>query len=324
MILADKITELRKKSGLSQEELAENLGVSRQAVSKWESAQSTPDLNRILQMSELFSVSTDILLKDELDLCELPAAETLPFQGETEPPVRRVTLGEANEFLTKTDTHSTRIAAAVALFILSPIPPILLDAGGSIVELGAIFMLLFIAAGVGVLIYSGIVMAPFDFLSHQYIETEYGVDGMVKEKKARHQSKYAISMCIGVSLCILSPVMPIVFDGHAGESVLADASGAFLFLFVAAGVFSILKATIVKGAYQKLLEEDGFSRASKAKDRNIKGAMAVYWLIATALYLGWSFITMSWERTWIVWPIAGVLCPVVAIVANAVKNRHKK
>ena len=61
MILADKIIDLRKKNGWSQEELAEQLGVSRQSVSKWESAQSVPDMNRILKLSELFGVSTDYL-----------------------------------------------------------------------------------------------------------------------------------------------------------------------------------------------------------------------------------------------------------------------
>ena len=68
MILADKIIILRKKSGLSQEELADKLNVSRQSVSKWESAQSIPDLDRILEMSEIFKVSTDCLLKDDLDI----------------------------------------------------------------------------------------------------------------------------------------------------------------------------------------------------------------------------------------------------------------
>ena len=56
MVLADKITEERKKNGWSQEELANQLGVSGQAVSKWESAGAVPDLQRILQMSELFCV----------------------------------------------------------------------------------------------------------------------------------------------------------------------------------------------------------------------------------------------------------------------------
>ena len=67
MILADKIIEERKKNGWSQEELAEKLSVSRQAVSKWESAQSIPDLQKIIRLAELFDVTTDYLLKDEIE-----------------------------------------------------------------------------------------------------------------------------------------------------------------------------------------------------------------------------------------------------------------
>ena len=66
MILADKIIALRKKAGWSQEELAEQLGVTRQSVSKWEGAQSVPDMDKVVQMSRLFGVTTDFLLKDEL------------------------------------------------------------------------------------------------------------------------------------------------------------------------------------------------------------------------------------------------------------------
>lgn len=65
MNMADRIQSLRKGRGMSQEELAERIGVSRQAVSKWESEQSTPDLERVVQLSELFEVSTDYLLKGE-------------------------------------------------------------------------------------------------------------------------------------------------------------------------------------------------------------------------------------------------------------------
>lgn len=67
MILADKIIEERKKLGYSQEELAQILEVSRQSVSKWEGAQSVPDISRIIKMSEVFGVSTDYLLRDDYD-----------------------------------------------------------------------------------------------------------------------------------------------------------------------------------------------------------------------------------------------------------------
>ena len=75
MILADKIINERKKNGWSQEELAQMLNVSRQSVSKWESAQAVPDLNRIIQMANIFNVSTDYLLKDEIeaDTTSVPA-----------------------------------------------------------------------------------------------------------------------------------------------------------------------------------------------------------------------------------------------------------
>ena len=97
MILADKIIDERKRLGLSQEELAEKLSVSRQAVSKWESAQSTPDLQRVLQMAELFEVSTDYLLKDEIEPEENGVVTREESISAT--PVRRVSMEEANDYI---------------------------------------------------------------------------------------------------------------------------------------------------------------------------------------------------------------------------------
>ena len=82
MILADKIIYLRKRAEWSQEELAEKMGVSRQSISKWEGAQSIPDMNRLLKLSQIFGVSTDFLLKDELGLEQLtPSVETDAPEG---------------------------------------------------------------------------------------------------------------------------------------------------------------------------------------------------------------------------------------------------
>ncbi len=121
MILAEKITVLRKRNGWSQEDLAEKLGVSRQSISKWESAQSTPDLNRILAMSALFDVSTDTLLKDEEELQELPAltggaelnAEVTTPAKEIPEPLRSVSMEEANRYLQLKAVASGRIAIGV-------------------------------------------------------------------------------------------------------------------------------------------------------------------------------------------------------------------
>ena len=70
MRFEEKIVELRKQKGLSQEELAEQLGVSRQAVSRWELGQTLPDVPNLLQLCELFGVSADYLVRDEEQVTE--------------------------------------------------------------------------------------------------------------------------------------------------------------------------------------------------------------------------------------------------------------
>ena len=135
MILADKIAELRKKNGWSQEELAGQLGVSRQSVSKWESAASIPDLDKILKLSQIFGVSTDYLLKDSEDMEEdemegteggaVPVSDS--GSGE-DVSVRAVSLEEANSFMDSVQAAAARIAAGVSLCILSPIVLICLAA----------------------------------------------------------------------------------------------------------------------------------------------------------------------------------------------------
>ena len=67
MIFAEKVLALRRRNGWSQEELAEKAGVSRQSISKWESAASIPDIDKILVLARVFGVSTDYLLKDEME-----------------------------------------------------------------------------------------------------------------------------------------------------------------------------------------------------------------------------------------------------------------
>lgn len=70
MNLSNKIYEMRKAQGLSQEQLAEKLNVSRQSVSKWESGEAIPELERLIAISKIFNVTTDYLLK-ESDVDEL-------------------------------------------------------------------------------------------------------------------------------------------------------------------------------------------------------------------------------------------------------------
>ena len=136
MVLADKLIELRKKAGWSQEELAGLMNVSRQSVSKWESAQSVPELEKIVRLSELFGVSTDYLLKEKQErnaeylLTESGSAGD--FRKERyEPDIKNrfVSMEEAEAFLTVKAATSKVIAFGTLLCILSPICLLILGGG---------------------------------------------------------------------------------------------------------------------------------------------------------------------------------------------------
>ena len=180
MILADKIIELRKRNGWSQEELAEKLDVSRQSISKWEGAQSVPDMNRILALSQIFGVSTDVLLKDEL---ELDGAPGLGLQTE-DTAARSVSMEEASAYLDHKNESAGRISLGVMLCILSPVLLIILggaqEAGRiALTEkqaagLGLIVLFLLIGAAVALFVISGIRGSRFEYLEEEIIDTRYG------------------------------------------------------------------------------------------------------------------------------------------------------
>ena len=314
MILADKIIENRKKNGWSQEDLAEKLGVSRQSVSKWESAQAIPDMKKILQLSEVFGVSTDYLIRDEIE--EVPALELAPVDNGLEETVRSVSMEEAVSFLKYNENASRWISTGVMLCILSPVLLILL---GGLAEAGFIRMdvtaagiagtgilLIMIAAAVGLFIREGMRGKKYEYLEKIDIDTEYGVNGMVKERRDAYAETHSRRMIIGVMMCIISavPLLGTQVSRYSNNTDLLPILGVTLLLVMcAAGVKLIVLTCTRQGGFDRLLEEGDYTRLNK-KAGKYDG---VYWAIATAVYLCWSFATSRWEFTWIVWPVAGAM-----------------
>lgn len=338
MILADKIINLRKKSGMSQEELAEKMNVSRQAVSKWESSQSVPDLERILQLGKLFGVTTDYLLKDEM--------EDEEFTGENFPDkVRVVTLEEAGEFLKQRKYASKKIALASFLCILSVIPLIVLGVlseydGFPLSEnfamaLGLISVFLIVAPAVCLFVYCGFKNAPYEFLEKEPFETEYGVKGMVREKQKEYRATYVKYNIIGTCICVLSPIL--LFIGAFTENEFFMVAMLSVFLIIAGiGVICFIIAGVRNESMQKLLKEGEYSEKEKNKSRLKTGVGIIYWLLAAIVYFVLTFATDEWRNytgnwrdynTWLVWVIAGLLFPAVMIVCNLIedsKNKNKE
>lgn len=314
MILADKIIENRKRNGWSQEELAGKLGVSRQSVSKWESAQAMPDLKKILQLSEVFGVTTDYLMKDEIEAIPSDAAVTV--DSGLEETVRQVSMEEANAFLAYNEKSSRRISAGVMMCIASPVLLVLLEglAEAELIPLsetaasltGTVVLLFIIAGAVGIFVRDGLQGSKYEYLEKLDIDTEYGVSGMVKERRDAGAEQRSRLLILGIMLCIISAV-PLMIMNLVRYSNNTDAlpviGVAAMLATCAVGVRLIVLTSIRQGGFDRLLEEGDYTRLNK-KAGKYDG---IYWAIATAIYLGWSFLTGRWELTWIVWPIAGVL-----------------
>lgn len=328
MILADKIINLRKKNGWSQEEFAEKLGVSRQSVSKYESAQSIPDLDKIIKMSRIFGVTTDYLIKDEMEDEEFVEMDVNPENTRY-----KVTMEMANDFLQIKKESAVKIAFATFLCIISPICLIILagiseDGRFGISEdmaagIGLIILFILIAIAVSIFIFTYSKARKYDFFETEEIETEYGVDGMVKEKKEKFHDAYLRNNIIG-TVCCIGSVIPI-FVGVAlkfNDFLMVIMVGV-LITMVATGVFFFVTGGTYMSAMNKILEEDDYSRKQKKLNKSIGGIAGAYWMVATALYLGYSFITNDWDRSWIVWPVAGVLYPVFHTIISTVKNKNQ-
>ena len=336
MILEDKIITLRKKNGLSQEELAEKLNVTRQSVSKWEGAQSVPDLNKILLMSRIFEVSTDYLLKDELEEPDgTQNTESLETGGfEESVPARRVSMEEARAFLDIKEKLAGKIAFAVSLCIVSPVCLIFLGAAQetgriSISEnmaagAGLLILLLAIAIAVAVFISSGIRMGQYDYLDKDRIETDYGVTGMVKDQKSEYQGTYTRYHIIGTCCCILAATPLFTMLMFTEEDFMMAMAVCVLLFIVAIGVYFFVVAGVRWESMQKLLQEGDYTIDNKKNEAAFEPVSKAYWLVATAIYLGYSFYTNAWEISWIVWPVAGVLFAAVKVIYVAsVRNKHK-
>ncbi len=320
MIFADKIVRLRKKNGWSQEELAGKLGVSRQAVSKWEAAQTVPDLNRILELAELFSVTTDYLLKDEIENEEYTNENETKFS-------RKLSLAEANEYLSLRKDAAVKISIGTFFCTVSPVLLILLSGLSSLTNktlalsenaagiIGLCALLVIVTAAVVLFILAGSKCSDYAFLEKEPFETEYGVDGMVKELKKKFRAHYVRYNIIGICFCILSPIP--LFIAAVTENELYVIIGVCVLLVLAgSGAAFFVSAGARNAAMERLLKEGEFEAGKREKNRIREGVSTVYWLVATAVYLAASFVTDGWKKTWIIWAVAGVL---YAVVINIVK-----
>lgn len=329
MTLAEKITLLRKQKGWSQEDLADKMDISRQSVSKWESGQSIPDLDKIIKISNIFAVSTDYLLKEEGE-----SEDFISGQGTNhneEDPVRNVSMEEANEFMELTEKLANKRGIGTGLFVLSPVCLLILggiseykniisedEAGG----LGIIILLALVAIGVVLMKITGMQLSKYEYLEKEKISLGFGVKELVEKKKEKFEKTYRIGVCAGIAL-IFAGIMPLMAAvALNAEDMIYVCCTAIILLTVAISVFCFVRFGSIWESYEKLLQEGDYTRERKELKQANSFFSTAYWCVVTALYLGISFIGPdlsvgrwdymqwkfgSWGITWVIWPVAAVL-----------------
>ena len=328
MILADKIVSLRKKAGWSQEDLAEKLGVTRQSVSKWEGAQSVPDMDKVVMMSRLFGVSTDFLLKDELEE-ETPCAAA----QEDDTPLRRVSLTQASAYLALRKAAAPKIAIATALCIISPVTLILL-VGMSEVQrfhisenaaagIGLCVLLGLVALAVSIFLRTGAEAKEFRFLEEEPFETEYGVEGMVRQRQREYKDTHTRLVTVGVVLCVLAAVPLFAAMCISGSDLLYIAAVCVLLVLVGIGCLFLVSAGVYQGAMEQLLEEGDYTRPQKKHHKLMGTVTMIYWLTATAVFLLYTYGPHGNGQprySWIIWAVAGVLYAAVMGIVRIISR----
>lgn len=368
-MITEKIVELRKERGWSQEQLAEQLGISRQSVSKWESGMAVPDLDRIIKMSDLFGVSVDYLVKDDTQSYansgaggmgagnEMPEKEQFyaetndvsgrrQFYAETDDVSggRVVSAQEAESYMDLVEQTSKKIAAGVTLCILSPVLLIFLCGladnsylgvtEGLATGAGVSVLLCIVTAAVSLFILNGLKLQKYEYLEKEKVVIDELTKAAVEKRKNGYEPRFQKGIAVGVIICIIS-VIPLVGSAcllpvgdtnieNSSNGLLVICSVALLLIMVSVGANILVRVSTVWGSYQKLLQEGDYTETMKADNEKIEAWAGIYWCIVTAIYLAISFTgALNWGRSWIIWPVAGVIfgaiCGIIRIVSAGKK-----
>lgn len=95
------------------------------------------------------------------------------------------------------------------------------------------------------------------------------------------------------------------------------------FLIAGVGVICFIKTGIIWASYEKLLQEGEYSKENKEKPSIADAIYIAYWVIATAIYLGYSLSSNNWGQSWIIWVVAGVMFPAIVAITNAFDKKSK-
>jgi len=284
MSLAENLQYLRAREGITQEQLAERLDVSRQSVSKWESAASFPEMDTLLKLCDMFHVDLDTLLRGSVERA---------FSEDN---------AGYDRFMTG---YARKIASGVAA-IIAGVALMLLLIGWGIPEMlsGAVFFLI-VTVSVVMFIASG--MEEEHFRKQNPVLTDFYTE---KQKSDFHR-RFVWYIAGGVGailfgvflLCLAGYVLP---ETEKNESL----AGSVFLLIVAAAVWFLIYGGMMESKYDipGYNFENNPPPEYKERRRRAITACAVIMIAATALYLFEGLAYGKWDWAAVIYPVGGVLC----------------
>lgn len=290
----ENLTRLRKGAGYTQESLAEALGVSRQAVSKWESGQAMPEAATLVELAELLHCSLDQLMRQEMS-DELP----VPVDEDAAQEADRAVFAAWGQHM---DRFSTMIASGVAL-VLTGVAALLL-VSTRVPEgdpLAVLPFFLFLAGAVFLFVWGGI--SHGDFLKAHPDVPMLWTDG---EKEA-FRKKFRLGITLAVVGVLLNVTLLMLLGWRAGENEAARARAVALFMLILA---ACVWTFVYLGIQMAKMEGEACQRPKPEENP----WAAVIMMSATILYLLLGFVWDLWHPGWVVFPIGGILCGILTVV----------
>lgn len=283
MKFEENLRELRKSRGMSQEEMAEHLQVSRQSVSKWENGSAMPELDKLLQLCELFHCTLDDLIKGE---------------------VKEEVLTTKDEYIKQSRLEAILTTFGVGMILLGLTLYNFFDNGLLALEetlLDAMF-LSFVLIGVISFVFMGMQKSTFERRHPQHPQGIYG------EKEIQvFERNFTIAMCLGVGLLLIGVIAQQLLEAYYNE---AFANGIFMsFVTIAVSIFVYFGMR--KDKIAQTMPQSAKMRQQKQQDELYGLYAGMIMLVATAGYLIFSCLFDAWGKAWVVFPIGGILCGIL-------------
>lgn len=287
-VLGENLQYYRKRKNMTQEQLAEQLEVSRQTVSKWEAGNSYPEMEKILQLCDLFSCSMDTLMRNHA--AELEVEDSQDYEKHMEKKRKNITVGV-----------SLLIAGAATHVLLSGF-------GAADVMKDTIFMAIAIVA-ILILIVAGIQDETFR-KNHPVIAEFY-----TQEEKKRFEEKFPIRIAIGIGMILVGLLLGMNGDSLPLRKGMTEDFYNGIFLYLVAGAVGILIHTgLGKAKYD--ISEYNKENGESVKKANEKVGIwcGCIMLVATIIFFICGFVYKLWDICWVVYPVGGLLCGIAALI----------